>query len=294
MKILITGGSGRIGYEFFERLSKEGNDLTCTFSKHEIDIPGARKLDLTDKEKTLSLITKEKPELVVHTAALTNVELCETDKPLANLQNVVATRNVIEGCTKAGSKLIFISSPFVFSGKKSLYVEGDPTDPVNYYGATKAKSERQISESGLEFLTLRVDQPYDWIRPWQQDNQVTRVLKRLESGEVYEDPTDWYNNPTFIPNIAEVAMRLVGRGKTGVYNVVGSDYISRYDWSLVIADVFGKDKKLIRPINSQKLNLVAKRPNANLSNNKAVVESGVTLFGVRKGLERMKDSPVKK
>jgi len=294
MKILITGGSGRIGYEFFEYLSKEGHTTICTCLKHEINGHKARKLDLTDKGKTLNFIIKEKPELVVHTAALTNVELCEKNKSLADLQNVGATRNIIEGCIKTGSRLTFISSSFVFSGRKSLYVEDDPTDPINYYGVTKAESERQILESGLEFLTLRVDQPYDWIRPWQQDNQVTRVLKRLESGEVYEDPTDWYNNPTFIPNIVEVAMRLVERCKIGVYNVVGPDYISRYNWSLAIADVFGEDKSLIRPVSSKKLDLVTKRPNANLSNKKAVADSGMALFGIRKGLERMKDNSAMK
>ena len=290
MKIFITGGSGRIGYKFFEYLSKENNDLVCTFMNHKIDIPEARKLDLTNKKDTISLIEKERPELVIHTAALTNVDLCEKYRGLADLQNVEATRNVIEGCVKARSKIIFLSSSFVFSGKKSLYIEEDTPDPINYYGFTKVESEKQIIQSGLDFLILRVDQPYDWIKTWQNDNQVTKVLKALKNGKIYEDVTDWYNNPTFAPNIVEAVIQLVKRGKGGVYNLVGSSYISRYDWSITIADVFSKDRRLIKPINSQKLNLIAVRPNVNMSNKKAERDSGVVLVGIKEGLEKMKSN----
>lgn len=288
MKILVTGGSGRIGYEFFEHLANARNDVICTFLKHQLDIPKARKADLTNKENVMSLIGNEKPDIVIHTAALTNVDLCETDRKLADLQNVEVTKNVIDACIKTRSKIIFLSSPFVYSGRKNLYTEDDKTDPINYYGITKAKSEKHVVDSGLDYLIIRTDQPYNWIKPWQSDNQVTKVLKNLEKGKSYDDLTDWHNTPTFIPDIVNATLRLIQNDKIGIYNIVGPDYISRYNWSLTIADVFGKDSNLIKPINSHKLNLTAKRPNANLSNKKAEADSRMVFVGVREGLEIMK------
>ena len=234
------------------------------------------------------MLTSYKPEIVIHTAALTNVETCETDPKFAYLQNVTSTKNLIQGCQKNECKPIFFSSSFVFDGKKSFYTENDLKNPINYYGKTKAHAEDLILSSELDYLILRTDQPYDWIENWQKDNGVTRVIKKLKAGLPYKEITNWYNNPTFIPDIAIATSNLICNDKTGIYHLVGSEFINRYSWSLIISEVFDLSSNLIIPTSAEQLNLKAIRPNTNLSNEKIEKEFGVKFTTPIDGLKLMR------
>jgi dTDP-4-dehydrorhamnose reductase len=288
MKIAITGASGRLGYRFFEYFSSNGHEAIGTVMKHASDKKGMVQVDLTDREKTTSFISESRPDAVIHTAALTDVDFCETNQEAAFRQNVLATRNVLDGCKKAGSAIIFISTSFVFGRGPKAFSEDDSREPVNYYGITKMKAEDEVSSSDLDFLIIRTDQPYYWVKSWQKDNHVTKILKKLGAGEEYSDLTDWYNNPTFLPDIINATQKLMAKDKHGVYNIVGPDYVSRYDWSLKIADIFGKNKDILIPITSDSLALPAARPNANVSNKKAELETGIKFSGIEEGLSLMK------
>ena len=111
-------------------------------------------------------VIKLNPDIVIHTAALTNVDLCETNNVLANLINVQGTKNIVDGCMKIQSKIIFISTSYVFDGNSDQYFEEDLPNPTSYYGITKYESEKIIQNSNLDFLILRTDQPYCWIEKW--------------------------------------------------------------------------------------------------------------------------------
>jgi dTDP-4-dehydrorhamnose reductase len=295
MKILITGASGRIGFELAERFVKNGDRVICTFLNNPISIEGVEKsikIDLIDEMSVKETIKKVKPEILIHTAALTNVDLCETNHELADKLNVESTRNIIESCKEFNTKIVYISSSFVFNGTGKVFNEDSEPNPINYYGKTKLEGENIVKNSGLDFLILRTDQPYNWIKPWQKDNNVTRVLKRLEAGEITKEPIDWYNNPTFIPNLVEATLKLVEKNKVGIYHAVGPDFINRYEWALKIAEVFKKDKNLIKPIVSDELNLPAKRPYAKLSNEKIVKDTGIDFVGVEEGMKLMLKSKI--
>ena len=290
MKILVTGGSGLIGFKLIKYLLEHGYEVYFTYLTHKISVENAitNKLDVSEKVSTMKLLQQIKPEIVIHTAAITNVDLCETNHELADKVNIESTRNIVNACEEVKSKLVYISTSAVFDGKKEVYTEEDKPNPTYYYAKTKFEGENIVEKSGLQFLILRTDQPYCWLEKWQKEKtSVSRVLKKLESGEETNEVIDWYNNPTFVDNFTEVSLELIKRNKFGIYHVVGSDFINRYDLALKVAEVFGKNKKLIKPITSNELQLPAKRVNANLSNKKAQKDSGTKLIRIDEGLMKM-------
>jgi len=291
MKILVTGGSGVIGSNLVETLLKSENIVHYTFHSHECVLGKTsvgHRLDVSNRENTMELINRIKPELTIHASALTNMDLCETDKQLAYNVNVEGTRNVIDGCRLANSKVIYVSTSNVFDGTKKIYSESDIPNAINNYGATKLEGERMIQESNLSFLILRTDQPYCWVKPWQRKNSVIRVLEKLESNEVVNDVLDWYNTPTLVDNFSEVTVTLIKEHKSGIYHVVGSQFVNRYEWGLKIAEVFNKDQNLIQPIMSSQLNVFAKRANVHLSNKRTTDETEIKLLDIAEGLYVMK------
>jgi len=285
--ILIIGGSGRIGSKLIDYFSEKNVETKYTFCNNEISLPKGFHLDITKKRNTIDLITKINPNVVIHTASLVDADLCETNHSLADLINVKGTENVIEGCKITNSKLVYISTSFVFDGTKDLYFEECSTCPTTYYGITKLRAENLVLDSSLKFLILRTDQPYCWIEKWQKINSVLRVLRTLGSGKELKEITDWLNSPTYVPDLVNVVDKLVEKNLTGIYHTVGSDYISRFDWAIQTAKTFGLDIKMLKPIPSEELNLPAKRDNIRLSNQKTFEKTGIRMMGVEEGMLQM-------
>lgn len=286
MKVLIIGGSGVIGWNL---LSTFTENAKFTYYKNKTTLNDRILLDITNIDETSQVIKKEKPEIVIHTSSLTNVDLCERDHTSADLINVQGTKNIIEICRDIKSKLVFISTSFVYDGKKEQYFEDDKKSPSTYYGITKAKGEDMVINSGLPYLILRTDQPYCWIEKWQHTNSVLRVIENIKSGTRHKEIENWYNCPTYVPEFSEALKKLVDMNMEGIFHVIGSDYISRYEWALEIADIFRLDRKMIDKINSSELNLSASRKNIHLNNNKLFEESGIKMSGIKNGLIKMRD-----
>ena len=289
MRVLVTGGTGLIGWQIVRDALSKGNEVFYTYHNNNINSEGASalNLDIRDRKETIKIIENVNPEIIIHTAALTNVDLCEKDKEQAVQINIEGTRNVLDGCKNVKSQMIFISSSFVFDGKKPIYHEDDARNPINYYGITKLKCEEMISSSGLDFLIIRTDQPYCWTMPWQKKSTVVRLLEELKAGQVTKVPLDWYNNPTFVDNLVEAILRLVEKNKTGIYHIVGHDFVSRYEWALTMAKIFDRNKDLVKPVKAQEIGAIAKRPNANLSNKKTESHGAIRLIGIDEGLRIM-------
>jgi len=290
MKILIIGGSGFIGTNLLQYYKKQANsDLEFTYLKNEIPFPNGHQLDITENDKTIKLISKINPDVVIHTVALTNVDLCETDNALADSINVIGTQNVVEGCKITKSKIAYVSTSYVFDGKKKYFEEDLPV-PANYYGITKFKGEELVKNSNLSYLVLRTDQPYGWPELWHHTNSVKRVIDNLSSGKEHNEIIDWKNTPTYVTDFVKATAQLLDNDANGVYHLVGSDFINRYEWSLITADVFGLNKNLIKSIVSEKLNLSARRVNVNLNNQKLHKKTGIVMKGVKEGMMHMRDN----
>ncbi len=287
MKILVIGGSGVIGFKLVEYFNKIQRNVEFTYYTNKPKFSKGHCLDITQKKPTIELITKVNPDIVIHAIALTNVDLCETNNELAHSINVNGIENVIEGCKIAGSKLVYISTSFVFDGKKQEYFEDDKTSPATYYGVTKYKGEQLVIKSDLSYLILRTDQPYCWIESWQHTNSVLRVIDTLQSGKILKEIKDWYNTPTYIPDFVSVTEKLINNEMTGIFHVVGSDFINRYNMSLKVAEVFGLNKNMIKSVTSDTLNLAAKRVNVNLNNKKVFRKTGIQMRNITNGLMKM-------
>jgi len=288
MKICVIGGSGVIGSKLVKYFSDRNNSVNYTFWTNELNLPGnSKKLNITDTNETIDFLKKGHFDVVIHTAALTNVDLCEKNKALADSINVSGTKNVVEGCRLADTKLVFISTSFVFDGKKLEYFENEDASPATHYGYTKFQGEQLVKNSGLNFLILRTDQPYCWLEKGQHTNSVIRVLETLKAGKILNEIIDWYNTPTYVPDFVNATTILLEKDATGIFHVVGPDYINRYNWSLQIAEIFGLDETKIKPIKSDVLDLAAKRVNVNLKNSKLALEVGIKMEGVNKGALEM-------
>ena len=293
MKSLIIGGSGMIGSHLTNACKSQGYETISTYFEKMPSSDYQFFLDITNREKTIQLINEQNPDAVFLASALTNVDLCEKNFEIAKSTNVTGTQNVIYGCKKTNSKLVYFSTSAVFDGKKIKYSESDETCPVNNYGITKVLSEQLIKNSKLPFLIIRTDQPYGWTEKWQRTNSVLRIIDNLKNNNVFNEITDWYNNPTYIPDMIISIMELIKQNSTGIYHITGSDFLSRYDCAILVAEVFNLDKNLLKKINSSELNLPAKRANVNLDTEKLFNKIGMRIPSFKQGLLKMYDEKIR-
>ena len=144
----------------------------------------------------------------------------------------------------------------------------------------------------MDFLILRTDALYCWIEKWQRVNSVLRVLDTLRNGKILNEVTDWYNTPTYVPDFVNAAEKLFKMNETGIFHVVGSEFINRYNWSVKVAEIFGLDKNLIKPIHSSTFNFPANRVNINLKNTKLITKTKINMKNIEEGtIEMLKNSP---
>jgi len=284
MKIFIIGGSSILGSCILQSLKNESYIVHYSYLNNKPPFSNGHKLDITKKNDVLKIIDEIKPDLVIHTSALTNIDLCEKNNSLAYSINVDGTKNIIQACEKANCKIIFVSTSFVFDGAKNEYTEDDKTSPATYYGFTKWKGEEYVKTSKVSYLILRTDALYGWIEKWQRDNSVTRSLKFLKVGKILKEITDWYNTPTYLPDFATAIIKLIESNKTGIYHLTGSNFINRFEWSKEVANVFGLNLNNILPVSSKELEHISvKRVNINLLNNKIKNDIGISFKTTKQG-----------
>lgn len=286
-KILITGGSGLLGSKL-AKLASEEFEVVATYNKHFVKteyrlIP----LDITKNREVDRIFRDEKPDLVVHTAALTNVDYCEDHREEAWKINVKGTENLAWACKKIGAKITYISTDFIFDGGKGMYKEGDPVHPVDYYGATKFEGEKVIENLNVDHIIARVSVLYGW-NIQNSLNFVTWIINALKQGRQINIVTDQYVSPTLADNAAEAIIKLIKKNVEGIFHTAGSERINRYDFALKIADVFNLDNGLINPIMSEELKQKAKRPKDSSLDVGKVEKIGIKLFSVEEGLTQMK------
>ena len=285
-RVVVTGASGLLGCKLVKALSG-GYKVIPTHNTHPSH-PDSIRMDIVDGKEVARVLSAVKPELVVHAAAETNVDKCETNREYAWAVNAEGTRNIASACGKIGVRLAYVSTDYVFDGEKGHYSEEDKANPVNYYGVTKLEGERFVRELCEDFVIARASVIYGW-HP-SRVNFATWVIDSLKSGKRISVAEDNYNSPTLADNLAQVILEIVGADATGVYHAAGSERISRYCFTMEIAEVFGLDRSLVTPVKMGDLKVwVAKRPgDSSLSVDRARHELKVSLLDVREGLRAMR------
>lgn len=286
-KVLIIGVSGLLGSRLLE-IGKGKYQLFGTYNSHPLEGKNFFKLDVTKRKDVFDLIEKIKPALVIDTHSITNVDYCETHPEEAWLVNVEGTRNVAEACKTLGCKMIFLSTDYVFDGKKLKYTEKDKPRPLNYYAKTKLIAERVLDALDVNCIIPRSSVLYGKGGMGKQ-TFVSWVVQKLKNGEKIRVVTDQHNNATFADNLAEILYALYEKDASGIFHAVGKYCLSRYDFAVKIAKAFKLNSKLIEPITTPELNQPALRPRrVDLSTEKLQRVAGVSPLGVEEGLEILK------
>ncbi len=286
-KVLIIGISGLLGSRAYE-VGKNKYEIFGTYKEHKIEEENFFALDVTQRKDVFNLIEKLKPDLVIDTHALHNVDYCETHPEEAWLINVDGTRNVAEACKRVGCKMVFISTDYVFDGEKLKYTEKDKPRPLNYYAKTKLIAERILDALDVNYIVARTAVLYGK-GGMGKLNFVLWTIQKLKNGEKIKIVTDQHNNPTFADNLAEILFALYEKDAKGIFHVVGEDCLSRFEFALKIAKIFDLDSSLIEPITTPELNQIALRPRkVDLITEKVKRVTGIKPFGAEEGLMILK------
>jgi len=261
-RILITGSNGMLGQrtaQFYG--SKENIELLATSveEKSVIDYVEYVSCDIKCRDEIKKVVYDYCPDFIVHTAAFTNVDLSEKLREDAWKINVKGVEYIAEAARTIDAHIIHISTDYLFDGKDGPYSENDTPNPIGYYGRTKLASENALRISGTLFTILRTNVLYG-IALNSRPDFVRWVVNSLSKEEQIRIVKDQINNPTFIDDLVQGINKIIEFRKTGVYNIGGQEFLSRYEFSLRIADYFGLDKNLITAITTEELNQPAKRP----------------------------------
>lgn len=233
LKIAITGAKGLIGSRVIELLGKDFNFI-------ELDLPY---FDITVRDSVLNLIKDLDFDIFFHLAAYTNVDGAEKEKKLAHNINVEGTRNVFEAVVKKEKKLIFVSTDFVFDGKKGPYFEDSYTNPRGYYAKTKFEGEQIVKNKAM---IVRFSYPYR-AKHLLKPDFVRRIRQMLEEKKTLQLMADSLMTPTFIDDIAYAMKHLFLNFTQDVFHIVGAQAISPLEAGRLIAKTFNLDEKLIEP-----------------------------------------------
>ena len=286
-KILIVGISSLLGSRLYHT-AKNKHTIFGTYYSHIIAGDNFFRLDVTNRQEVFRLFEKIRPDAVFDFHSITDVDYCELHPEEAWLVNVDGTKNIAEACRTFGAKMIFISSDYVFDGKKTNYSEKDKPNPLNFYGKTKAIAEKVVELLVPDFIIARTAVLYG-IGGLGKKPFPLWVIENLKEGKEIKVVIDQFNNPTFADNLAEILLKLYEKDASGLFHIVGKDNVSRYEFAIKVAEIFNLDKSLIKPITSPELRQAAIRPRKlELSTKKLQRILNVVPFGIDEGLRELK------
>jgi dTDP-4-dehydrorhamnose reductase len=263
--VLVTGSNGLLGQKIIYALI-DTNDIKCISTSRGENRMKLRdgyiyeSLDLTDKNELNRITEKYKPDVIINTAAMTNVDACESNREEALLMNVKTVENLIDVCKKINAKLVHMSTDFVFNGEKGPYVESDKPDPLSYYAFTKLEAEKKIIDSGINWAILRTIIIYGVVDDNSRSNVVLWSIKALRNKKTITVINDQFRSPTLAEDLAQACIAAAIKNATGIYHVAGREVMNILDIVKIVADFFQLDQSYIQPISSESLKQPAKRP----------------------------------
>ena len=265
MKILITGSNGLLGQKLLHKLRKDSSVQLIASSKGENRVSSKDcytyfDLDITDNDAIAKLISREKPQVVINTAAMTNVDLCEDEKQACDALNVEAVRHLADACEKIDSHLIQISTDFIFDGEDGPYKEEDEPNPLSYYGLSKLKSEQVLQAHSVKWTILRTIIVFGVGEKLIKGNIVLWAKGALEKGDPLNIIDDQFRAPTLAEDLADICILAAKKKAFGVFNASGKDIMSIYEIVLRIAKHYGYSTDNLNKISTATLKQKAGRP----------------------------------
>ena len=264
MQILITGANGQLGHELVRASIASGHEVVAT--SHET-------LDITDKLAVDAAIMAARPDVVIHAAAWTAVDACESDPDKAMLVNGTATKYVADAARAVGAHVVYISTDYVFDGSKtSPYDESDTPNPQSVYGSSKLEGERAL---GPNDAIVRIS----WVCGFYGSNMVKTILRLAEQPQL-KFVDDQIGNPTFADDAAEMIVRIATEKRSDIWHVTNQGDVSWYEFAREVLMAAGFDADKVAPIKTHELQppRPAKRPFNSVLNNASLKSAGIELL----------------
>jgi dTDP-4-dehydrorhamnose reductase len=265
VRVIVTGHKGQLGTDVVAACERAGDEVIG------VDLP---ELDLTDRDAVLSAWTSVRPDAVIHGAAFTAVDLCESQPDTAYRVNALGTRFVAEASRRVGAHLAYISTDYVFSGEQAEpYREWDQPDPRSVYGRTKLAGEHEV---GLEATIVRIS----WVCGEHGANMVKTILRLAGEHDRLAFVDDQRGNPTFTADLAPMLRRLVVDRRTGTHHVTNQGSVSWFEFAQAVMAAAGLDPERVSPISTAQLDppRPAHRPANSVLDNAALRYSGIDLL----------------
>lgn len=283
--IVVTGASGLLGASVVLRAHAMGLEVAGFYHRHSLEIPGAvmRGVDLRDFSATRDALQRLKPKAIIHCAAATNVEWCETHPRETEEVNAGASSLLARVASELNAQLIYISTDSVFDGQHGNYSETDTPAPLNIYARSKLEGEQEVLKCHPSALVVRTN-----IYGWNVQEKLSLAewfLKQIGSGETVQGFTDVAFCPMLANDLADILLHVVDRHLSGLYHVTGAEKISKYEFGRRVAEVFGFDPGTIVPTRVAGSSLKARRPlDTSLNTEKIRAATGLKMPGVEEGL----------
>ncbi len=257
MKILLTGANGMLGSAITEQLSKTNHTLLATGKgdlrhNHLIfnELSDYTSMDIADRITSKKIINSFKPDAIIHSAAITQVDDCELNRDHCYSINTASTIELISIAKEVDAAFHFISTDFVFSGDDGPYVESDQTGPVNYYGETKELAEQYLIQSGLDWSIIRTVLLYGKTDQIKRSNFIYWVRDNLMESKPIKVVNDQIRTPTYIPDLAKGIIAVVEQEAKGIYHISGDEIMTPYEMAIKVARFLKLDEQLITPVDA--------------------------------------------
>lgn len=265
MKILVTGSNGLLGQKLIDLYkNKTEFELIATARGndryHEKSAYVYESLDITNETEVQNILAKYKPDVLINTAAMTNVDACETDKEGCDALNITAVKYLVNACNANGVHLVHLSTDFIFDGTHGPLLETEKPNPLSYYGLSKLKGEEEVINNSNSWAILRTVLVYGIVSDMSRSNIVLWAKGALESGKTINVVADQFRTPTLAEDLAMGCKLAADKKAQGIYNISGKDYMSVFDLVYKVADFWNLDKTLLNMSTSEGIKQPAKRP----------------------------------
>lgn len=260
-RILVVGANGLLGQRLIAFYSAKENVelLGCSIEEQPFFNNVAYfRCDMSVREDVKKIVFDFYPDVIINAAAFTNVDLSETERETAWKINVKGVEYLAEACRTIDGKIIHISTDYVFNGFNGPYDENAKVDPLGYYGRTKLASENALRIGAVTYSVIRSNVLYGIAN--SRPDFVRWVVNSLSENKQIRVVHDQINNPTFVEDLVGAINKIIELDKYRLYNIGGKDFLNRYEFAVLIAEIFNLNKELITPITTEELRQPAKRP----------------------------------
>jgi dTDP-4-dehydrorhamnose reductase len=291
MKVLITGSNGLLGQHLIPVFLEDGRYQVIASGRGPNRLPMQtgytyEATNLRDATSVRHLLEKHQPDILIHAAAMTQVDDCERNKDLCWDTNVAATRYLLQAAEKQNTFFIFLSTDFVFDGLKGPYAEEDTVNPISYYGSSKVAAESMVRNSKIPWAIVRTVLVYGVAADPKRSNIITWVKNNLEQGKKLKVVDDQWRTPTLVQDLAVGCKLVADKKASGIFHISGKETLTPYQMAVQTAGYFKLNTQLLEKVDSKSFTQPAKRPaKTGFVIDKAVKELGFTPHSFEEGLE---------